>query len=525
MPDSLPLVPDAIPPFVCGRGGHWQWLLRQLVVGRQRVAVDATSAVTAAMIMDGVSVERAAHRERSHSQLWLAGGCERGGLGADFGGNGGGEGGAEGEGDGGKRVWAGGGGGGAWHCEVNRRLEEQAAEQQRRVLDEGMMGLHTGSSSSSGGSGVGRRESDEGGVDGKTTGGKKKEVPQFSVSIPSTMDLPWAAMPCHATMTSTSVCLLPRVRPSSCPCELAPFHGHTASDSIPAPQDPLYFTCSVPAAVVLHSESHRAASANLSGSSPTPTGSQSSGFEGQSTAAAAVGGGAGEVEGGGGGGEGAVVVRRGHSLQVLLPVVADRHGVVVLVAVSDGDQDMLLSFVCMLRHLNITNFLIAATDLPILSFAYLHSLPVFHLPSLDTTPLSSSSSTSSLSPAHCTSLTCRRRHSMHVRSRAALAIVRLGYHVASTLIDTVWFHNPLPDLLAFGPNAVAIQSSVTDVEQPANSVEGTSTMSTGFFFVRGEEKSAAALAAVVAHAGGSRMAEHLSFFRVLCGENGQLLVS
>ncbi|CAI7789705.1 unnamed protein product [Closterium sp. NIES-53] len=339
--------------------------------------------------------------------------------------------------------------------------------------------------------------------------------PSLSPSLPALQTPP----PTSPPTASTSVCLLPRVRASSCPCELAPYHGHTASDSIPAPQDPLYFTCSVPAALALHSQPPRAASANIS--SPTPTDSPSTGFGGQSTAAAAasVGRRAGEAEGEG---EGPVVVREGHSLQVLLPVVADRHGVVVLVAVSDGDQDMLLSFVCMLRHLNITNFLIAATDLPILSFAYLHSLPVFHLPSLDT-PLSSPSS-ASLSPAHCTSLTCRRRHSMHVRSRAALAIVRLGYHVASTLVDTVWFHNPLPDLLAFGPNAVAIQSSVTDVEQPANSVEGTSTMSTGFFFVRGEEKSAAALAAVVAHAGGSRMAEHLSFFRVLCGENGQLLL-
>ncbi|CAI6010969.1 unnamed protein product [Closterium sp. NIES-65] len=497
-------------------GGHWQWLLRQVVVGRQRVAVDATSAVTAAMIIDGAPVESAEHGERGHSQLWLAGGCERGGVGADSGENGGGEGRMMGKGDGGRGVWAGGGGGGAWHCEVNRRLEEQGAEQQRRVLDEGTLRLHAGSSSSDEGGGS------SGGVDGKTTGGKRKEVPQFSVSVPSTMDLPWTAMPCHDTMTSTSVCLLPRVRPSSCPCELTPYHGRTASDSIPAPQDPLYFTCSVPAALALHSESARAASANLSGSGPTPADSHSSGFEGQTSVSAAVGGGAGEAQGGVGEGGGAVV-REGHALQVLLPVVADRHGMVVLVAVSDGDQDMLLSFVCMLRHLNITNFLIAATDLPILSFAYLHSLPVFHLPSLDT-PLSSSSSTSSLSPAHCTSLTCRRRHSMHVRSRAALAIVRLGYHVASTLVDTVWFHNPLPDLLAFGPNAVAIQSSVTDVEQPANSVEGTSTMSTGFFFVRGEEKSAAALAAVVAHAGGSRMAEHLSFFRVLCGENGQLLL-
>ncbi|CAI7893615.1 unnamed protein product [Closterium sp. NIES-54] len=190
-PDSLPLVPDAIPPFLCGRGGHWQWLQRQLVVGRQRVAVDATSAVTAAMVMDGVPVESAAHRERGHSQLWLAGGCERERFGADSG-NRGGDGGAEAEGDGGKRVWAG-GGGSAWHCEVNSRLEEQGAEQQRRMLDEGIMGVHTGSSSSS--------SSSNGGVGGKTTGGKKKEVPQFSVSVPSTMDLPWAAMPCHDTMS------------------------------------------------------------------------------------------------------------------------------------------------------------------------------------------------------------------------------------------------------------------------------------------------------------------------------------
>ncbi|CAI5461873.1 unnamed protein product [Closterium sp. Yama58-4] len=515
---------DPIPPFVCGRGGHWQWLLRQLVLGKQRVAVDATSAVTAAMVMGAVPVSSAAHTDRSHSQLWLAGGCNRGGVEADSGANGGGEGGTEGGGDGGRGVWA--GGGGAWHCEVNRRLEEQGAEQQRRMLDEGRVGLHAGSSSSSdeGGTSSGEGGGSSGGVDGKTTGGKKKEVPQFSVSVPSPMDLPWAAMPCHDTMTTTSVCLLPRVRPAACPCELAPYHGRTALDSIPAPQDPLYFTCSVPSALALHSESVRAASANLSTSSnstPAAADSHSSGGEGQSSAAAAVGGGAGEAEGGAGEGRG-VAVREGHALQALLPVVADRHGMVVLVAVSDGDQDVLLSFVCMLRHLNITNFLIAATDLPILSFAYLHSLPVFHLPSLDT-PLSSPSSTPLPSP-HCTSLTCRRRHSMHVRSGAALAIVRLGYHVASTLVDTVWFHNPLPDLLAFGPNAVAIQSSVTDVDQPANSAEGRSTMSTGFFFVRGEEKSAAALAAVVAHAGGSRMAEHLSFFRVLCGENGQLLL-
>ncbi|CAI0390436.1 unnamed protein product [Linum tenue] len=69
------------------------------------------------------------------------------------------------------------------------------------------------------------------------------------------------------------------------------------------------------------------------------------------------------------------------SLELLLAIAADKTQTVVLAIAGYSYKDMLMSWVCRLRRLRVTNFVICALDQETFEFSVLQGLPVFHDPS------------------------------------------------------------------------------------------------------------------------------------------------
>ncbi|CAI5471355.1 unnamed protein product [Closterium sp. Yama58-4] len=215
-----------------------------------------------------------------------------------------------------------------------------------------------------------------------------------------------------------------------------------------------------------------------------------------------------------------------HTLEQLLPRVADRHQTVVLLAAGSKDSTATLNFICMLRRLEITNFMLAALDPDMYSLAFLHGLPA--------------------------AAAAEEAEGAGAVAAAVVAItvhvLRLGYSVLWSDVHAVWFANPLPHLLSLGPNVLAVQSAETNRNRAAN---GARSIGGGLMFAHADRPTLEALEAVAAYAAavraeaqadsaagtegggessargraeGVEVEEHRSAYDVLCGERGELKV-
>ncbi|KAK1575767.1 hypothetical protein Q3G72_008141 [Acer saccharum] len=136
------------------------------------------------------------------------------------------------------------------------------------------------------------------------------------------------------------------------------------------------------------------------------------------------------------------------SLESLLSVIADKNKTIVLAVAGYSYRDMLMSWVCRLRRLRVTNFVVCALDQETYQFSIFQGLPVFSDPSKP----------SNTSFDDCDFGTkCFQRVSK-VKSRMVLQILKLGYNVLLSDVDVYWFKNPLPLLYSFGPSVLAAQS-------------------------------------------------------------------
>lgn len=200
-----------------------------------------------------------------------------------------------------------------------------------------------------------------------------------------------------------------------------------------------------------------------------------------------------------------------HVREDLLAQVADADKVVVLVAANFGYSEVLMNFACQLRSLGLTNLLVAALDADLYRFAFEQGLPVYY-------EAAGAALLANVSAANCTfGSVCFRKYTK-LKSRAVLDVLRAGYHVLWSDIDVVWFSNPLPTLLAFGPGVLPIQSNEPNASLPAN---GHRRINSGFYFARSEKVTIDAFADVVQHASTTSLSEQPSFFDVLCGVQGE----
>ncbi|XP_078433255.1 nucleotide-diphospho-sugar transferase family protein isoform X2 [Wolffia australiana] len=146
------------------------------------------------------------------------------------------------------------------------------------------------------------------------------------------------------------------------------------------------------------------------------------------------------------------------SLESLLRIVADENKTVVLGIAGNNYRDILMSWVCRLRHLSVSNFIVAAIDTDIYDFSVLQGLPVFKDPFAPTEI--------GLKDCHF-GTTCFQRVTK-VKSRLVLHLLQMGYNVLLSDVDVYWFQNPLPFLRAFEPPVLLAQSDEFNEIGPIN---------------------------------------------------------
>ncbi|KAJ6890158.1 hypothetical protein NC651_023838 [Populus alba x Populus x berolinensis] len=207
------------------------------------------------------------------------------------------------------------------------------------------------------------------------------------------------------------------------------------------------------------------------------------------------------------------------SLESLLSITADKNKTIVLAVAGCSYKDMLMSWVCRLRLLQVTNFIICALDHETYQFSVLQDnlehlgnglcldcslfmvlnaqrnskdLPVFHDPSTQRN--------TSFDDCHF-GTACFQRVTK-VKSRMVWKILKLGYNVLLSDVVVYWFGNPLPLLYSFRPGVLVAQ---------LDEYNDSSTV--------------AAMEKVVKHAATSNLSEQPSFYDTLCGEGGSYRIS
>uniref|UniRef100_A0A0E0DTU3 Nucleotide-diphospho-sugar transferase domain-containing protein n=1 Tax=Oryza meridionalis TaxID=40149 RepID=A0A0E0DTU3_9ORYZ len=196
-----------------------------------------------------------------------------------------------------------------------------------------------------------------------------------------------------------------------------------------------------------------------------------------------------------------------HSLEMLLELVADKNRSVVLAVAGASYRDMLMSWVCRLRRLRVTNFVVCALDQETHEFSVLQGMPVFRDP---------------LSPKNVSFDDCHFgtqcfQQVTKVKSRIVLKILRLGYNVLLSDVDVYWFHNPVSFLHSLGPGTFAAQSDEYNQTGPINMPR---RLNSGFYYARSDDATITAMEKIVKHAINSGLSEQPSFYDILCGKDG-----
>ena len=261
-----------------------------------------------------------------------------------------------------------------------------------------------------------------------------------------------------------NVCQLKRVRPASCSCEYSPFHAGTMSDPILAGDGT--YKCGF-----LSAE-------NSVDFAIVPTTSSASAVPGLP-----------------------------HTLDQLLPRVADARGLVVLTGTTMKYHTMLMNFACNLRNVGVGNLLVAAFDDEVYEYGFVRGLAIY-----------SALPQGVGEQANCDYGTNCFRKITKQKSQAVLSILRKGYHVLWTDMDVVWLQNPIPDLWAYGPTTLPIQSNEPSATGPSN---GHLRINSGFYLARADEPTIAAFELIAQHAQTTDTSEQPSFYIVLCGAEGQ----
>ncbi|XP_031479430.1 beta-arabinofuranosyltransferase RAY1 isoform X1 [Nymphaea colorata] len=196
------------------------------------------------------------------------------------------------------------------------------------------------------------------------------------------------------------------------------------------------------------------------------------------------------------------------SLKELLETVADDEKTVVLAVAGNNYRDMLMSWVCRLRRISVSNFILCALDDEVYRFSFLQGLPVFKaaLSHLD------------ISFDNCHFGTKCFQRVTKVKSRIVLKILRMGYNVLMSDVDVYWFKNPLSYLHAYGPAVLVAQSDEFNETVPINLPR---RLNSGFYYVHSDPATILAMEKVVTHASTSAMSEQPSFYDVLCGVGGK----
>ncbi|CAM6097142.1 unnamed protein product [Calypogeia fissa] len=198
------------------------------------------------------------------------------------------------------------------------------------------------------------------------------------------------------------------------------------------------------------------------------------------------------------------------SLESLVSRVASNDKVVILAVVGNSYRDMLMSWVCRLKHLKLSNYLVSALDDDLFHFASQQGLPVFRV---------SADMNVSRNNCHFGSACFKRVTKM--KSRTVLQILQLGYHVLFSDVDVYWFEDPSTELMSFGRGHLPAQ---TDQWNETEALNKPRHLNSGFYFAWADNRTMAAFEGIIKHGATSDKSEQPSFYDVLCGEGGKYTV-
>eukprot|EP00271_Cylindrocystis_brebissonii_P008691 TRINITY_DN2316_c0_g1_i1.p1 TRINITY_DN2316_c0_g1~~TRINITY_DN2316_c0_g1_i1.p1 ORF type:complete len:824 (+),score=81.43 TRINITY_DN2316_c0_g1_i1:407-2878(+) len=286
---------------------------------------------------------------------------------------------------------------------------------------------------------------------------------------------PWRLAACYEPSVA-NLCLLKRDRPANCSCEYSSYVRNTQSDPRLEPRSG-YFTCGM-----LSVDNRKDYSIiAIPGPKSAP------GLP--------------------------------HTMEQLLPTQAQEVAglkVVTLVAVTFGYAEMLMNFICRLRLLGLDRYLVvAALDEELYQFAFNQGLAVYYERPPSEKLVSLNNKDDCAFGSQCF------RQFTKLKSRAVLRVLNAGYSVLWSDVDIVWYTDPLPHLLAYGPGTFPIQSN-----EPNGSIPGTGIrrINSGFYFARSDAQTIEAFNAIVQHAASTKLSEQPSFYDILCGVKGENLL-
>lgn len=185
------------------------------------------------------------------------------------------------------------------------------------------------------------------------------------------------------------------------------------------------------------------------------------------------------------------------------------NNTVILSALNYGYRGIMMNWVCNMRHLGITNYVIAALDADLYKFAYTRSLPTY----LENT-IFQGLNASILTDASYGTDSFKQLTKM--KSRVVVRILKEGYNVVWSDTDIVYFKNPLQDMWSYNVD-LCIQTNAPDNE-PMN---GKRRLNSGFYLAKSNAPTIQAFEDIIKFASKSRMSEQPCFYDVMCGKEGQ----
>ncbi|KAK1858056.1 hypothetical protein I4F81_000670 [Pyropia yezoensis] len=189
-----------------------------------------------------------------------------------------------------------------------------------------------------------------------------------------------------------------------------------------------------------------------------------------------------------------------------------QNNTVVLSALNYGYRAIMMNWVCNMRHLGVSNFVIAALDPRLYRYAYKRGLPVYY-----ETTIFEGLDTKLVEDADYGSDQFKQLTKM--KSRVVLRLLKSGYNVLWTDCDIVWFRNPLPYMHAQHADLV-IQTNAPDSE-PAN---GKRRINSGFYLAHANPPTIQLFGEIVKYASRSTMSEQPHFWERACGKEGEFRV-
>lgn len=185
------------------------------------------------------------------------------------------------------------------------------------------------------------------------------------------------------------------------------------------------------------------------------------------------------------------------------------NNTIILSALNYGYRGIMMNWVCNMRHLGITNYVIAALDADLYKFAYTRGLPTY----LENT-IFQGLNASIISDASYGSDSFKQLTKM--KSRVVVRLLKEGYNVVWSDSDIIYFRNPLQHMWSYNAD-LSIQTNAPDNE-PMN---GRRRLNSGLYLVRSNPATIRTFEEIIQFASKSRMSEQPCFYDVMCGKEGQ----